>query len=184
MYRKIKIEVIIVLSLFLSSTVLLGKTKNDLVTRFADILKFRSYSTNEHKSQLDTKITALFVRSSLQNSIDLTMLITFDKGITAATRKITNNAVTPLIFSVSTMPFVEIEFDPTYFIFEQAGIRWSPSSNDSEFDFFPLGEDVDFGGEIREQDIHQGVIMLPDNFDINRPIKISYKQFNKICKLR
>ena len=90
--------------------------------------------------------------------------------------------VTPLLLSVSTMPFIEVEFDPFLFSFEQNGQKWSPSEKHA--DAFSLGENDEFGGIISDQDVHQGVVMIPAGFDLNKPIKVSYKNFKKMCRFK
>ena len=180
----VKVLLIVFLANFVNTPIVFTKTKNELVNRFAEILKFNSTEENRNYSKLETKITALFVRSTEKNSIDLTMLITYDKNITLATRKLLEDKTTPLIFSVSTMPFVETEFDPACFKFEQNDYCWSPQIDKINLDVFPLGDEAIFGGEINESKIHQGVLLLPGNFDIKKPIKVSYKNFKKNCRFR
>ena len=175
---------VIVMVIAICNTMTNAAAKNDLVNRFAEILKFKADYFETQRNNSDTKITSLFVRSSEKNSIDLTMLIAYNRNITSAARSLTNGKVTPLIFSVSTMPFVETNFQPSDFSFEQDGYRWSPQSNDNAFDMFPLGENASFGGNLTENDIQQGVILLPGTFDVNKPIKITYKNFKKVCLLR
>ncbi|MBD3288403.1 hypothetical protein GF337_06325 [candidate division KSB1 bacterium] len=175
---------VIVMVIAICNTMTHAAAKNDLVNRFAEILKFKADYLENQRSNSDTKITSLFVRSAEKNSIDLTMLIAYNRSITSAARSLTNDRVTPLILSVSTMPFVETNFQPSDFTFEQDGYRWSPGNNEKAFDMFPLGEDASFGGAITENDVQQGVILLPGSFDVNKPIKISYKNFKKVCMLR
>lgn len=174
---------VLVMVVAISNTVVMA-AKNDLVNRFAEILKFNTEYLENQDTDRNTKITSLFVRSSEKNSIDLTMLIAYNKNITNAAQTITNDKVIPLIFSVSTMPFVEINFDPSFFSFEQNGYRWSPKITDHAFDMFPIGEDNHFGGSLKENDVQQGVILLPGVFDVNKPIKITYKNYKKLCLLR
>ncbi|MBN2011094.1 hypothetical protein JW960_17230 [candidate division KSB1 bacterium] len=161
-----------------------AKVNNDLANRFAEILQFRKDISYQNKVASTTKITSLFIRSSEDREIDLTVLVTHDDHITELIQRMLNEHVTPLIFSVSTMPFVETTFDPTAFVFEQGNKRWSPGDKNPENFVFPLGEDELFGGQMCEQDVHQGVIMLPMGFDLNKPVKVSYKNFKKMCRFK
>ena len=178
------VEMIIFIFMNFISSEVNAVTKNDLVTRFAEMLKFRATGLENQNSTSDTKITPLFVRSAEANEIDLTMLIVYDKNISKAVQKITSNKVTPLIFSVSTMPFVETRFDPVLFCFEQERIKWSPKKGENVSDIFPLGENSVFGGDIDDNQVQQGVILLPGYFDLNKPIKITYKQFKKVFEFK
>jgi len=175
---------LIVLILLLSAIIVEAAPKNDLVHRFADILKLNgSHPADIQKTNDVTKITPLFVRSARENSIDLTMLIAYDKNITKLARTITSEDITPLIFSVSTMPFIKTIFEPSLFCFEQDGIRWFPNSSETTPDIFPLGDNSAFGGTISDNEIQQGVILLPSSFNVTKPIKITYKNFKKLVSL-
>lgn len=183
MRRSIRIatvEMIIFIFMNFLSNEVHSAVKNDLANRFAEMLKFRATRLEDRNANSDTKIKPLFVRSAEANEIDLTMLIVYDKNISKAVQKITSNHVTPLIFSVSTMPFVETRFDPVLFTFEQERFKWSPKEGENASDVFPLGENSVFGGDIDDNHVQQGVILLPGYFDLNKPIKITYKQFKKV----
>jgi len=179
MVRGILIATLIVFS----TSSIFAANKDDLVNRFAELLKFNATNLENQKLTYETKVTSLFIRSSKENSIDLTMLIAYNEIITKTARTLTKNKVTPLIFSVSSMPFIETYFDPASVCFEQDGVRWFPKADESAFDMFPLGEDTDFGGIISDSELQQGVVLLPGIFDISKPIKISYKNFKKLVFL-
>lgn len=173
---------LIIILVMVSTSIVIAASKDDLVNRFADVLKFKADNVENHKKKIETKVTPLFIRSSEHNSIDLTMLIAYNKNITKVARRIIKGNITPLIFSVSAMPFIETNFDPSFFCFEQDGIRWFPKPGDNAFDMFPLGDSSIFGGEINDNELQQGVILLPEIFNINKPIKIIYKNFKKtVC---
>ena len=169
---------------FITSSSLISAPRNRLTMRF--IKAFNLYSQSElcDKNPSETQITPLFIRSSQKGSIDLTMLIAYDKKISKLTEKLLNKSVFPLIFSVSTMPFIEINFQPQCLVFEQNGRRWSPNNSNSSFDMFPLDENLPFGGRIDGNQLHQGVVLLPGWFDMSQPIKIAYKNYRKLCHLR
>jgi hypothetical protein len=180
-----KINHVIILTLgiaFSNATVASAKINNDLANRFSEILQFTKDFARPNTLQSTTKITSMFIRSSENREIDLTVLVTYDAHITDMIQRSLNERVIPLIFSVSTMPFVETAFEPNAFIFEQGTKRWSPSEKNPENFVFPLGADEQFGGTLSEQDVHQGVIMLPSGFDVNKPVKITYKNFKKVCR--
>lgn len=152
--------------------------------RFLKVLNLTSRTTMFEKIPGETQITPLFIRSSQKGHIDLTMLIAYDQRITSLAKEIINKSVIPLIFSVSTMPFVNDNFAPESLVFEQNGKKWSPSNHPDTIDMFPIEDEVPFGGPISDTQIHQGVIMLPGWFDINLPVEINYKNFRKICLLK
>lgn len=170
--------------LFLMFSTVNSAPKNELTIRFMKVLNLSSSSQIVNKLPGETQITPLFIRSSQKGNIDLTMLIAYNEKISGFAIQIVNKMVTPLIFSVSTMPFVNINFQPELLVFEQNGKRWSPSNHPDTIDMFPLEDDIPFGGPISDAQLHQGVIMLPGWFDINQPLEINYKNFRKMCLLR
>jgi hypothetical protein len=181
--RLIKVVVAICI-LFTAFYSVIPAPRNELTMRFLKVLNVNSKSNIFEKIPGETQITPLFIRSSQKGHIDLTMLIAYDQRISNLAKEIINKSVTPLIFSVSTMPFVNDNFEPESLIFEQNSKRWSPSKHPESIDMFQLEEDVPFGGPISDTQLHQGVIMLPGWFDINQPIEINYKNFRKICLLK
>ena len=158
--------------------------RNELTMRFIKVLNVESNSKMLGPMPGETQITPLFIRSSQKGHIDLTMLIAYSQRISKLAKQVIHKSVTPLIFSVSTMPFVKEDFEPERLVFEQNNKRWSPSKLPDTIDMFPLDEAVPFGGQISDTQIHQGVIMLPGWFDIDQPIEINYKNFRKICLLK
>lgn len=158
--------------------------KNELTMRFLKVLNLNNSSTIYKKAPGRTQVTPLFIRSNNDGKLDLTMLIAYDKRIESVANQIINKPVTPLVFSVSTMPFVEVNFHPEWLVFEQDGKRWSPSINPDNIDMFPLDEATPFGGQLTETQVHQGIILLPGWFNINKQIKINYKNFRKLCLLK
>jgi len=158
--------------------------RNELTMRFVKVLNLDSSSKILNNIPGDISIVPLFVRSSQKENIDLTMLIAYDQRISDLAKQIIKKTVFPLIFSVSTMPFVNDNFQPGSLVFEQNGKRWSPSNHPESIDMFPLDENIPFGGPISDTQLHQGVIMLPGWFDINQPLEINYKNFRKVCLLK
>lgn len=158
--------------------------RNELTMRFLKVLNVETKSKMFERVPGETQITPLFIRSSQKGHIDLTMLIAYNQKVSLLAKDVINKSVTPLIFSVSTMPFINDNFEPDNLAFEQNSKRWSPSNHPDSIDMFPLEENVPFGGPISDTQIHQGVIMLPGWFDINKPIEINYKNFRKICLLK
>ena len=170
--------------LLLSFSTSFSAPKNELTMRFLKALNIKSNSKITKSLPGDTQITPLFIRSEKKGKIDLTMLIACDNRLSKQAQHIIKKAITPLIFSVSTMPFIEMDFHPDWLIFEQNGKKWSPNNYPESIDMFPLDENVPFGGQITETQLHQGVIMLPGWFDVYQPIKINYKNFRKVCHLK
>ena len=166
-----------------STSSIFAVSKDDLANRFAEILKFNATNIENQKLTYETKVTSLFIRSSKENSIDLTMLIAYNEILTKTARTLTKHKVTPLIFSVSSMPFIETHFDPASVCFEQDSVRWFPKADESAFDMFPLGDDTNFGGVLNDSELQQGVVLLPGIFDVSKPLKITYKNFKKLVCL-
>ncbi len=161
-----------------------AKSANELADRFARMLKFKK---TIHRSRVDTfstKTISLFIRSGQSSEIDITILITHDDHITEMVRRTLNERVTPLILSVSTMPFVETVFDPYAFVFEQEDKKWSPVRSTDALHVFPLGESDVFGGKLSEQDVQRGVIILPPGFEISKKIRVIYKNYKKMCLIK
>jgi len=176
--------VLLMSTIFATVTATMSAPKNELTMRFIKVLNVKSSTNIFERVPGETQITPLFIRSTQKGDIDLTMLIAYDHRISNLAKQIIHKPVTPLIFSVSTMPFVNDNFEPQKLIFEQNGKKWSPNSQRESIDMFPLYEDVPFGGPISDTQLHQGVIMLPGWFDIDQPIEINYKSFRKICLLK
>jgi len=158
--------------------------KNELTMRFLRVLNVNTNSEIYKTIPGTTQVTPLFIRSNAEGKLDLTMLIAYDTRIVNAAHQIISNPVTPLVFSVSTMPFVEVDFHPEWLVFEQDGKHWSPSKSPESIDMFPLDESTPFGGQITEAQVHQGIILLPGWFDMSKEIKINYKNFRKMCFLK
>lgn len=162
----------------------LSAPRNELALRLMRVLNLKSSAQMMNKLPGECQITPLFIRSSSKGDIDLTMLIAYDQRIAELANQIINKTVTPLIFSVSTMPFVTDNFEPQCLIFEQNGKKWFPSNYPDTIDMFPIDENIPFGGPISDTQLHQGVILLPGWFDIAQPLKINYKNFRKVCLLK
>lgn len=126
------------------------------------------------------KIRSLFVRPDGKNSLAIIMLVAHNEEVTNTVREILQSNQTPLIFSVSTLPFTEGYFDPTLFQFVQEQKVWRPSAELN--DVFPLGKNAKFGGELNDGEIHIGVILLPEWFDITRPISLRYGNYSRSVK--
>lgn len=173
-----------VLMVLVTFSSVISAPRNELTMRFIKVLNINSNSAVMDKLPGETQITPLFIRSTLKGDIDLTMLVAYDERITSIAKQMMNKSVTPLIFSVSTMPFVNMSFEPELLTFEQNGKKWAPNNYPEAVDMFPLDENMPFGGQIKDTQLHQGVIMLPGWFDINQPIEINYKNFRKVCLLK
>jgi len=125
------------------------------------------------------KITSFFIKSAENQPVKLTMLIAFSEKITETVRQIVKHDVTPLICSVSSLPLESTEFRPDMLQFQQGQHVWSPVMNETSWDVFPLGRNAAFGGIIEDSQIHQGVILLPAWFDVNKPINVTYQGASK-----
>lgn len=143
------------------------------------VCHFLSSEENHALISPPSQINSLFVPAQGRDSKSIFTLVACDKQMTAAVRKRAQTRQTPLIFSVSTLPGTQVEFDPGLFRFQQDGRIWQPSAGSLNHDIFPLGKDGKFGGILRDTDIHQGVILLPDWFDLDRLITIKYLSYTR-----
>jgi hypothetical protein len=137
--------------------------------------------TPAKKAEID-KITSFFVRANDSKRIQLSILVTHKKEFTQAVRQLLQENVTPLLFSVSTLPNRTINFDPALLRFEQRGRIWQPNGVINSIDIWPLEEGGQFGGVITESQAHQGVILLPGWFDSQAPITVRYGDFRYLAR--
>ncbi len=128
------------------------------------------------------KITSFFVRDNDSNRIQLSMLVAYQAELAKAVREIVGQKVTPLVFSVSTLPSRMVSFDPAQLRFEQNGRQWTPATGPHSADVMPLEENGVFGGNVADGDVHQGVVLLPAWFDPHRPITLQYGDFHYLAK--
>ncbi len=128
------------------------------------------------KGQLIQKdgVTAYIVRQDSSKSISLTMLIAHKTTFTQRVQDVLGRKVVPLVFSVSTLPHQAAWFEPSRLSFAQGGKTWQPDSTRLDDAVIFIGEDTRFGGMITSGEIHQAVILLPEWFDVTRPIYVTY----------
>ena len=128
------------------------------------------------------KITSFFVRASDSKRIMLSMLVAHKDELTKAVRQLIGEKVTPLVFSVSTLPNRTAVFDVDQLRFEQNGKSWNPKLNDNHTDTLPLAEDGKFGGQLSDGEIQQGIVLLPSWFSPEEPITVHYGDFNYMAR--
>jgi hypothetical protein len=128
------------------------------------------------------KITSLFVRTNDSNRIQFSILITYKDEFTRAVRELIGEEVTPLLFSVSTLPNRTAHFEPALLRFEQRGRSWQPSPERSAIDIWPWEEGGTFGGTLTDTQVQQGVILLPEWFDPQAPITLRYGDFHYLAR--
>ncbi|MFQ5864261.1 MAG: hypothetical protein ACE5IW_03430 [bacterium] len=121
----------------------------------------------------ENQINSLFVRQVGNGPMAMIMLIAHDKEVTQIVQEILQSKQTPLIFSVSALPFTEANFDPSLFRFEQNHRVWPARSEPIDKVMFALSG-AKFGGALKDGEIHQGVVLLPEWFDLRQPITIRY----------
>jgi hypothetical protein len=90
--------------------------------------------------------------------------------------------VTPLVFSVSTLPNRAVAFDPAKLRFEQRGRAWQPAMGNQVADIVPLDDDAKFGGMLKEGEVHQGIVLLPAWIDPQQPITVRYGDFHYLAR--
>jgi hypothetical protein len=128
------------------------------------------------------QITSFFIRANDSKRIQLSMLVTHKKEFTQAVRKLLQENVTPLLFSVSTLPNRTANFEPALLRFEQRGRIWQPNGLKNSIEVWPLEAGSRFGGAINESQVQQGVILLPDWFDAAAPITVRYGDFHYLAR--
>ncbi|MDZ7362945.1 MAG: hypothetical protein ONB46_19815 [candidate division KSB1 bacterium] len=128
------------------------------------------------------KITSIFVQANDSKRIQFSILVACKREFTQAVRELFGENVTPLLFSVSTLPLRNVIFDPSRLRFEQRGRIWQPDSSRQALDVWPLVEGDRFGGPITDGQIQQGVILLPEWFDPQAPITVRYGDFHYLAR--
>lgn len=128
------------------------------------------------------KITSFFVRASESKRIQLSMLVAYRDELAHAVQDLIGEKVTPLVFSVSTLPNRKVYFDPALLFFEQNGHVWQPQVSGSGLDVLPLEDGAAFGGTLVNGELHQGVILLPDWFNASEPIMLRYEDFHYLAR--
>ncbi len=127
-------------------------------------------------------INSLFVKSvksAASNQTELIILVAYGAELVQRQARVGPPRI-PLVLSVSTLPFQEATFDPTLLEFEQDGRRWRPGRDRADMQAFPAGSP--FGGSIGDGEIHQGLVMLPAEFDAHRAIVIRYLQSTRVLR--
>jgi hypothetical protein len=142
---------------------------------------FLSASTPTAKI-VHNKITSFFVRANDSKRIQLSILVAHKQELTKAVRELFDEKVTPLLFSVSTLPNRTVSFDPALLRFEQRGRVWQPNQSKYALDILPVEEGAQFGGPLTDSQVHQGVILLPAWFDPQAPITICYSDFRYLAQ--
>jgi len=128
------------------------------------------------------KITSIFVQANDSKRIQFSILVACRREFTQAVRELFGENVTPLLFSVSTLPLRNVVFDPARLRFEQRGRIWQPDSSRRALDVWPLEEGDRFGGPITDGQVQQGVILLPEWFDPQAPITVRYGDFHYLAR--
>jgi hypothetical protein len=136
---------------------------------------------NLKKIQAD-KVTSFFVRANDSKRIQLSMLVAYKPEFAEAVQQMVGQKVTPLVFSVSTFPNRQVEFDPAKLRFEQRGRTWQPNANHDVLDVLPLDDNAKFGGLVTDREVHQGVVLLPAWMNPKEPITLHYGDFHYLAR--
>jgi len=127
------------------------------------------------------KITSFFVRANDSKRIQLSMLVVYKAELAAAVQKMYGRKVTPLVFSVSTFPNRNVAFDPAKLRFEQRGRIWHPENNEAAVEVLPLDDNAQFGGLVSDDEVHQGIVLLPAWMNPKEPITLRYGDFHYLA---
>jgi hypothetical protein len=128
------------------------------------------------------KITSFFVRANDSKRIQLSMLVAYKTDLAEAVRQLLGEKVTPLVFSVSTLPNRAVVFDPAKLRFEQRGRAWQPATDNQVADIVPLDDNAKFGGVVQDGEVHQGIVLLPAWIDPQQPITLRYGDFHYLAR--
>lgn len=128
------------------------------------------------------KITSFFVRANDSKRIQLSMLVAYKPEFAEAVQQMVGQKVTPLVFSVSTLPNRRVEFDPAKLRFEQHGRSWQPDMGKNVLDVLPLDDNAKFGGLVTDREVHQGVVLLPAWMNPKEPITLRYGDFHYLAR--
>jgi hypothetical protein len=127
------------------------------------------------------KITSFFVRANDSKRIQLSMLVVYKAELAKAIQKMYGQKVTPLVFSVSTFPNRQANFDPAKLRFEQRGRIWNPESDKAAVNVMPLDDNAKFGGPVADGEVHQGIVLLPAWMNPEEPITLRYSDFHYLA---
>jgi hypothetical protein len=128
------------------------------------------------------KVTSFFVRANDSKRIQLSMLVAYKPDFAEAVQAMVGQKVTPLVFSVSTLPNRQVEFDPAKLRFEQRGRVWQPNVSQDAYEVLPLDENAKFGGLITDREVHQGIVLLPAWMNPKEPITLRYDDFHYLAR--
>ncbi len=128
------------------------------------------------------KITSFFVRANDSKRIQLSMLVAYKVELADAIQQLFGQKVTPLVFSVSTLPNRKFEFDPAKLRFEQGGRSWQPDLSKEVVEVLPLDENAKFGGMVTDREVHQGIVLLPAWMNPKEPITLRYGDFHYLAR--
>lgn len=142
--------------------------------------------SSNHKGMnfhVSAQINSMFIRSHKGGSPAMIILVAYDDEIVETVQRELQTPKIALLLSASTLPSYEVNLDPSFIQFEQDHRTWHPHSK-SNNDYFALFSRTKFGGIIHEGEIHQGIVMLPEWFDLHRPITIHYLDSSRVFSFK
>ncbi|MFQ5602626.1 MAG: hypothetical protein ACE5HS_05105 [bacterium] len=144
------------------------------INRLSQILQ-KGISSNlaDLNSHNSPHINSLFVQNDGSGAVAMIVLVAYNGAFTKAFQQAGLSRQIPLIFSISSLPFQTANLNPALLRFEQGGKSWQPTDSEKPT-IFTLFKNGKFGGAIHDGDIHQGLVLLPEWFDIEQPITIRY----------
>jgi hypothetical protein len=123
----------------------------------------------------NSKVHSLFVRDKGQEPA-LIILMQYNEGVTRTVRRSLGTRRTPLLFSISSLPNKEHDLNVSLFRFGQSSRTWFPEAELEEAWFPALEEGRTLPAGIRDGEIQQGIILLPEWFNLHKPVTIAYTQ--------
>ncbi|MFQ5640306.1 MAG: hypothetical protein ACE5IR_20185 [bacterium] len=175
------IFIVTLLMLGLSNKWIYGKVPVNFKSLSACLEEYLSADKDGLKTSIASSINSLFIKHDGSGPTAMIILVAYSDELTRPVQELTKSSQTPLVLSISTLPFKEVHFDPMEIVFEQDDRVWHPNP-ELENDVFPLGSGSQFGGLITHSEIQQGVVLLPETFDVERPITIRYLSSERVLK--
>jgi hypothetical protein len=127
-------------------------------------------------------LRTMVVRPGLADGA-LTITVAYSDRFVAIARESMGTEVIPLILSVSALAPQGSYFYPDRIRVAQGGREWTPVVVGEERELFSLDGQRAAGGLLAANEVRQVVLLLPEWFDIARPLHISYGASTKTLRL-
>ncbi|MCG8603780.1 hypothetical protein MJD09_02125 [bacterium] len=123
----------------------------------------------------NSKVHSLFVRDNSQEPA-LMILVAYNSAMTKTVRQALGTQRTPLLFSISSLSSKEHDLNASLFQFRQNHRNWFPGAELAKVWLSESEGNRWFPGSILGGYIQQGIILLPEWFNLHQPVTIVYTQ--------